>query len=363
MADKSVQFRNFTPEIRAEGDKYLFEGYAVTWDSVDSYESTFKRGAFKKTIEERGGRIKVLWNHNTDEPIGKIIEIAEDDKGLFVRGLLTKGVSKAEDVFKNLKAGVIDTLSFGFVPLQSREIQNIRQITEVKLYEVSPVTFEANETAKITGVREAAQKVIDDEAAQEKANEEKRDEDFNTTIENNKLYDGGWTLLNALYETVSDIWWTDEAANTVVPKLDVALSTFHAAYLQWAKDYIERFWETRKLAMAKNDLSKAFILEESRTIEVMSQETSFTIDELKTLSSGNILPKASRNKLAELPESIRSAHQKERSKAVETLCDELRASGFSDAEKMRFNALLGLKEKVETPNPVTQLANIRKNFK
>ena len=361
MAGK-VQFRNFTPEIRAEGDEYVFEGYAVTWDSVDSYESTFKAGAFKKTIAERGNRIKVLWNHNTDEPIGKIIEIREDSKGLFVRGLLTKGVVKADDVFKNLKAGVIDTLSFGFAPLQSREIQNVRQITEVKLYEVSPVTFEANDTAVITDVREAAQKVIDDKAAEEKAAQEKRDEDFNESLLNAKLYQGGWMLMDALYDTLSDCWWTDDSAS-VISKLDVALSSFHAAYLTWAKDYVARFWETRKLAMSKNDLSKAFITEETRSIEVMSQETSFTIAELKTLSSGAILPKESRSKLVELPELVRSAHQKERSKVVEALCDELREGGFSPAEKMRFDALLGLEERKEEPTAISQLAKIRANLK
>jgi len=362
MAGKSVQFRNFTPEIRAEGDEYVFEGYAVTWDSIDSYDTTFKRGAFKKTIDERGTRIKVLWNHNTDEPIGKIVEIREDDKGLFVRGKLTEGVSKADDVFKNLKAGVIDTLSFGFTPLQDRKVKgsSTKEYAEVKLYEVSPVTFEANATAVITDVREAAQKILD----QVKTDKEKRDQDFNESLENEKAYQGGWTTMEALYITLSDIWW-ESNEDEVVSKIDVALSQFHAAYLTWAKDYISRFWETRKMAMAKNDLSRAFINAETRSVEVISQETSFTAAELKTLSSGDILPKESRNKLVELPEEIRSAHQKMRSKAVETLCDELRVGGFNEAEKMRFNALLGLEEKKETPSvisPVDQLANIRKTL-
>jgi len=170
--------------------------------------------------------------------------------------------------------------------------------------------------------------------------------------------------MEALYITLSDIWWESDEGE-VISKLDVALSQFHAAYLTWAKDYTARFWETRKLAMAKNDLSKAFITAETRSIEVMSQETSFTAAELKTLFSGDILPKESRNKLVELPEEIRSAHQKIRSKAVETLCDELRVGGFNEAEKMRFNALLGLEEKKETPSvisPVDQLANIRKTL-
>lgn len=327
---KDIEFFNFNTilSVRGEGEEYIFEGYAVTWDSIDSYDTTFRAGAFKKTISERGDRIKVLWNHNSDEPIGKIIEIREDKKGLFVRGKLTEGVNKADDVYKNLKAGVIDTLSFGFMPLQSKKGDNgIRQITEVKLYEVSPVTFEANPTAQITDVREE---------------EGKRAEDFDESLEYIELIGQGNEILDALNLTLGDIWWTDDT-DTLIPKIDVALSDFHSAYLQWAKDYVAEFWETRKFAMSKNELSKTF-LEMDESVEKMSSRTAFTANELKTLSKGDILPKESRNKLVELPESVRSAHQKERSKVVETLCDELRIGGFGEAEKTRFSALLGLRE-------------------
>jgi len=345
---KEVEFRNFVPklEIREDGDEYMFEGYAVTWDSVDSYDSTFKIGAFKKTISERGDRIKILWNHNTDEPIGKIIEIREDKKGLFVRGKLTKGVAKAEDVYKNLQAGVIDTLSFGFTPLQSKKVDGIRQITEVKLYEVSPVTFEANDTAQITDVRE----------------QEKRSEGFNETLKERRVRHEGGKICDALWETLWDIWYTDEQ-ETLIPRLDIVLSTFHATYLQWAKEYIAMFWETRKLAMSKNELSTAYINDIEDTIETMSSRTSFTVNELKSLSRGSILPKESRHKLVELPESVRSAHQKERSKVVETLCNELRMSGFSNAEKERFCALLNLREEPKEVSPVAILAQIRNGLK
>jgi hypothetical protein len=79
-------------------------------------------------------------------------------------------------------------------------------------------------------------------------------------------------------------------------------------------------------------------------IEALSQETSFTIEELRTLADGKTLPIESRQKLTELSEDIQKAHQKERRKAVETLCAELRAGGFNGAEKARFTALLSKSE-------------------
>lgn len=370
---KEVEYRHFQPvlDIRTDKiDEWMFEGYAVTWGSVDDYNSTFRKGAFKKTISERGNRIKVLWNHNIDEPIGKIIEIREDDKGLFVRGLLTRGVSKAEDVYKNLKAKVIDTLSFGFNALQSASPQNgIRDITEVKLYEISPVTFEANETAIILDVRkkEEEREKKKEEEARVKLVEEKRAEEFAESLENITTYSAGYQIFEALYDTVSDIWWSDDEKDGVISKLDTAVSEFHAAYLKWASDYISRFWEFRKAGIAGatkgNGLAKVFISEMEDSLETVSSNTSFTIDELKTLSKGKILPKESRNKLVELPELVRSAHQKERSKVVETLCDELRVGGFSEAEKIRFSALLRLQDVKEPVSAISELIKIRKNIK
>ena len=356
---KTIEYRNFNPasDIRAVGDKdeWTFEGYAVTWNTIDDYNSTFRKGSFRKTITERGSRIKVLWNHDTDEPIGKVVEIREDKKGLFVKGILTEGVSKASDVYKNLRAGVIDTLSFGFIPLQKKTTkEGILEITEVKLFEVSPVTFEANETAVITDVR-----------SDDMEKKEVRAEEFSETLNNEVLMSMGYKLMESLNETLWDIWYGNDNKDEIIAKSDEAISEFHAEYLKWASDFMENFWEERKTAMAINGLSKSFYVEMTDTIDEISSRTSFTEDELKDLSSGKILNMESRKKLVELPESIRSAHQVERGKVVEALCCELRTGGFSNAEKKRFSSLMGIiDEKVENSDAVLNLIKeLRKNVK
>ena len=45
-------------EVRADEDAGVFSGYIAVWDTVDSHNSRFVRGSFKKTIEERGHRIR-----------------------------------------------------------------------------------------------------------------------------------------------------------------------------------------------------------------------------------------------------------------------------------------------------------------
>lgn len=376
----NVEYRNFNhlSDIRSNQDNesWTFDGYAVTWGTIDSYNSTFRKGAFKKTISERGDRIKVLWNHNSDEPIGKIVEIHEDKKGLFVKALLTEGVAKANDVYRNLLAGVINTLSFGFIPLQKKTTKDgVLEITEVKLFEVSPVTFEANETAVITDVRNDSEPVDDkmeDDVSEveniidEKVEADERSEDFSETINELEIGAKGYKLMDALTETLWDIWWNNDDKDVIIDKSDSAISEFNAEYLKWASAYMETFWEERKTAMSVNDLAKSFALEMRDSVEEMSSKTSFTVDELRCLVSGKILSKESRKKLVELPESIRSAHQDERCKAVETLCDELRDSGFSSAEKERFGALLGLTDERSSGDlgdAMKELMKIRNSIK
>jgi len=359
MKMKTLEYRGFnsTLDLRtADGNEWIFEGYAVTWNTIDDYRTTFKRGAFKKTISERGKHIKILWNHDSDEPIGKIVELREDDIGLFIRGLLTEGVTKAADVYHNLKAGVIDTLSFGFIPLQKKaaDKDGVVCITEVKLYEISPVTFEANSTAVITDVR-----TKEDSSNQE--NKEGRSEDFGETVNESLLAKEGYLLFDALCETLQDIWWNNDDKEDIVSKQDKVIAEFHAAYLKWSSGYIDKFWSERKTALARNDLAKAFVLELKDSLEVMSSNTSFTIKEIKALSSGKILTKESRKKLVELPEPIRAAHQKERCKVVESLCDELRVGGFSVAESQRFSSLLRLRD-IQKREDVLSFPNISNNI-
>jgi hypothetical protein len=78
----------------------------------------------------------------------------EDDTGLFVKGQLAD-TQLGGDAYKLLKMGAVSGLSIGFRTLKSKldEESGIRTLTEVELWEVSLVTFPANDAARITGVK------------------------------------------------------------------------------------------------------------------------------------------------------------------------------------------------------------------
>ncbi len=138
----SIEIRSLQ-EIRGVGEDGTFEGYIAVWNTVDSYDSQFMRGAFAETTKERGSKVKVVYDH--DELVGHSVEIREDDYGVFVSGQLTLGVRKAQETYEFLKDKTLDALSFGFRTIKDKFVNGVRQITEVKLYEYGPVIFAAND--------------------------------------------------------------------------------------------------------------------------------------------------------------------------------------------------------------------------
>lgn len=138
-------------------DARTFEGYAAAYGNVDSDNDVIEMGAFAKSIQEGfpAGRIKVLWQHKADSPIGKPLEMREDSRGLWVKSRLSM-TEKGNEALELLRDGVIDRMSVGFSIPQGKyriDPDGTRRITEGKLFEYSLVTWPANDQAIVTGVK------------------------------------------------------------------------------------------------------------------------------------------------------------------------------------------------------------------
>ena len=87
-----------------------------------------------------------------NQPIGKMTELYEDDKGLVFVAEIAK-TQMGMDVVELMKSGVITENSVGIMPIQKENKGDYREIKEVKLYEISAVTLAANDQAKILDVK------------------------------------------------------------------------------------------------------------------------------------------------------------------------------------------------------------------
>lgn len=133
------------------------EGYASVFGEVDNGGDVVAKGAYRKSLAamKSGGRkVKMLWQHDPERPIGIWDEIYEDDKGLVVKGRILTDIDKGREAISLVKAGVIDGLSIGYRTIAAaKDADGNRVLTEVELWEVSLVTFPMLPVAKITSVK------------------------------------------------------------------------------------------------------------------------------------------------------------------------------------------------------------------
>jgi HK97 family phage prohead protease len=138
----------------------VIAGYAAVFDTEtrlwSDYSERVAPGAFTKTIAKDD--IRALWNHDPNFVLGRnksgTLRLWEDEHGLAYE-IIAPDTSWSKDLQTLIKRGDISQGSFGFNILkQSREIdEEKREITvtleEVKLFDVSPVTYPAYPTTEV----------------------------------------------------------------------------------------------------------------------------------------------------------------------------------------------------------------------
>lgn len=130
------------------------EGYAAVFGNRDAYGDIIVPGAFEKTLREKPD-VKVLWQHNSDHPIGLQESAFEDEFGLSVVGKLTDTDLVTGTVVPLLQDEVITGLSIGYETVVEEYNSDLGTwfLKEIDLWEWSPVTFPANELATVTEVK------------------------------------------------------------------------------------------------------------------------------------------------------------------------------------------------------------------
>ena len=130
-----------------EGETELrIAGYAST-DSIDRASDRILPTAWT-----RGGLRNyelnpiLLFNHDYNRPIGKVVEISTDSRGLKIKGIISKS---AGDVYNLVKEGVLSTFSVGFLVKDADYDKSLDGliVKDAELLEVSVVSVPANQDA------------------------------------------------------------------------------------------------------------------------------------------------------------------------------------------------------------------------
>lgn len=146
-------------DVKSVDETGAFEGYGSIFGNVDSYGDRVTKGAFSASLAShrtKGTAPAMLWQHNPDWPIGVWSEIREDDRGLYVKGQLNTETEKGREARSLLMQGAISGLSIGFTApsgARKRLEDGTTELRAVDLWEVSLVTFPANDQATVLSAK------------------------------------------------------------------------------------------------------------------------------------------------------------------------------------------------------------------
>lgn len=155
----NMKHLSFDFDVKSLDETGTFSGYASVFGNRDSAGDVVQKGAFARTLAEwaqKGRMPPMLWQHDRKQPIGCFTLMKEDDKGLYVEGkLLIDDIPQAKTAHALLKNKVLGGMSIGY-SVQNWEydkVNSVLNLLELKLYEVSLVTFPANEQATVDNVK------------------------------------------------------------------------------------------------------------------------------------------------------------------------------------------------------------------
>lgn len=151
----NIQIKDFQIDIKDVSDDGMFTGYASVFNVKDQVGDVCEKGCFAKTLQDRVSKIKLLWQHDQKEIIGVWTAMYEDDYGLKVVGKLALSTQEGNRAYELMKMGALDTMSIGYKVVNEMydRASDTRYLKEIKLYEVSLVTFPALEEAQVNYVK------------------------------------------------------------------------------------------------------------------------------------------------------------------------------------------------------------------
>lgn len=174
-----MQFKSLTNTVTDVDTKSgIVTGIWSAFDNLDYDDDIIRKGAFAKTIAERGpngtNEIFFLNQHNWAQPLGKPTLLQERADGLYHETPVNAKTSYGADALELMGSGLVIQNSIGYQTMKwsnvvkegaQYEWETYRDITEIKLYEGSCVTLGANDQTPFTGFKSMTPAQINDQVS------------------------------------------------------------------------------------------------------------------------------------------------------------------------------------------------------
>jgi HK97 family phage prohead protease len=142
-----------------ENDIGYINGYASTYGNIDLGGDVVAKGAFTQTLNHKGNRIKLFFDHEYGiKDVAGVGYTQEDDKGLALDGKMPLKAQDVRNAFEKIKfmldEGIEIGLSIGYDVVKSyMRPDGIRELKEIALHEVSITPFPMNTEAQILSAK------------------------------------------------------------------------------------------------------------------------------------------------------------------------------------------------------------------
>ena len=171
----NIQYKASNGLIKLDELEGIVECFVSGIGNKDSVGDICATGAFAKSLQRRKPR--VVWGHNWNDPIGKVLEIyevpASDQRlpmkmkmagigGLYAKVQFNLQSEKGKEAFANVAFfGEEQEWSIGYKTLRAQYDDNLQAnvLYEVELYEVSPVLHGANQLTGTISVKSDEEKM------------------------------------------------------------------------------------------------------------------------------------------------------------------------------------------------------------
>ena len=148
-----MQYKTLPAALTADLVGRRITGLAARFEPyVDLQDDKIARTAFDVSIASKPAtEMPLLWQHNTSEVIGKLTSLRTTSAGLEFSALISLS-SRGKDVLALLSDSTPLGVSIGFDAVKSSG-HSPRRLEQIKLYELSIVTFAAQEGTGITSLK------------------------------------------------------------------------------------------------------------------------------------------------------------------------------------------------------------------
>lgn len=190
-------------------------GYFSVFNSKDADNDVIVKGAYERSLNNNGTRIKHLWQHDVRYPLSKPTILKEDNYGLYFESKISQ-TSYGKDVLKLYQDGVVDEHSVGIRTVKSVQKKDYTELQELKIWEGSTVTFAAHADAKVTGLKGmTSEDIISKMDSVYKALK-------NGTYENEEIFENLEIYFNQLKQYLTEV--TQPAQKALDPNKDELLT-------------------------------------------------------------------------------------------------------------------------------------------